>query len=73
MADTIKVWPAPGVTIRHEFTGEPIKAGEEVPLTRLTHRRIVRGELLEEPPREGEAKSGTHAERFDESSDRERG
>ncbi len=45
-----KVWPAKGLKIRDEYTGQPIKGGDEVPYTRLTIIRLRDGDLLEEDP-----------------------
>jgi hypothetical protein len=50
--ERIKVYPALGLSIRDEFTMQPIPAeGDEVPNTRLTARRIARGDLVLKDPR----------------------
>lgn len=63
--DYVKVWPRSGAIVPDEFTGVPIEPGASVPRTRLTERRIARGELLLKPQGEGAPhEGGTHAERF---------
>jgi hypothetical protein len=53
MADEVqkvKVWPAEGVLIRDEVTGQPITPGQLVPLTRSVARALGTGDLLREAP-----------------------
>lgn len=62
--DYVKVWPRSGAIVSDEYTGQPIAPGSSVPNTRLTQRRIARGELSLTP--QGETRSSdTHTERFD--------
>lgn len=54
MTERIKVWPAPGLSIRDEFSLQHIGDGDEVVKTRLTDRRLARGDLLQKDPRPAE-------------------
>jgi hypothetical protein len=52
MSDRIYVYPALGLVIRDEHTAQPIpEDGLDVPVTRLTARRLARKDLLLVDPR----------------------
>ncbi|HMI89805.1 MAG TPA: hypothetical protein VK509_00500 [Polyangiales bacterium] len=62
--ERIRVWPKPGLDILDEYSGQPIKGGDEVPYTRLTIKRLRDEDLFTEDPNSSTSKSRTHAERF---------
>lgn len=55
--EKVRVWPAEGVLIRDELTGQPLTAGQEVLRTRAIERAIQAGDLLRDEPGKADVKA----------------